>query len=108
MGFNRNNIIDKFENAGEGNEFVKLWFLIMFLVCDIVPILIVLDSSVLNAFMIQAKKPEEYSLLEIDQMSFTELESFKLKQLNMKPFKFDDNEENKTKKSPIYKLSMFW
>ena len=57
-------IVDEFENKGEGDELIKMLFLAMFLVCDIVPVLVVLDSTVLNTFTIQARNPDDYTMLE--------------------------------------------
>lgn len=57
-------VINEFESKNDDNELMKILFLAMFLVCDIVPVLVVLDSTVLHTFTIQARKPEDYSMLE--------------------------------------------
>lgn len=43
---------------------LNIAFLVMFLIWDILPVLIVLDSSILNAFTIEARRLDHYSMLE--------------------------------------------
>jgi hypothetical protein len=57
-------VISEFDGNGDGNELFNIAILVMFLVCDVLPILIVLDSSIVHAFTIEAKRPETFSMLE--------------------------------------------
>lgn len=57
-------IISEFDGNGYGNEFFNIAILVMFLVWDVLPILIVLDSSIVHAFTIEAKRPDAISMLE--------------------------------------------
>lgn len=59
-------VLKEFDSMEDTNELLNILFLFMCLICDIVPVLIVLDSTILNAFTIEAIEQEnmlEWQLL---------------------------------------------
>ena len=57
-------IIIEFDGKSDANELLDISVLFMILICDLLPTLVMLDSSIMNAFTIEAKQSEMYPMLE--------------------------------------------